>query len=79
MGFGKTLKALRESKGWSLREAATKARTSRQTVFRAEHDDAMLTLLLKLMRAYGVKGADRTTLLNEYVSTTVRQRSRPSA
>lgn len=81
MSFGKTLKKLRTAQKLTMREVAARAKTSRQTVLRAEHGDATLMLVLKLMRAYNVKGKDRSDLLDEYLRAQgVNQRViRPSA
>lgn len=55
MTFGSTLAKLRKDKKWSLREVERRAELSRQTVLRAEKDDATFPVLIKLCLLYGIK------------------------
>jgi transcriptional regulator with XRE-family HTH domain len=76
--FGESLKALRQKKSWTLREAQRRSGVSRQTILRAEAGEFItLDTMLKLFTIYDVTGSSKDSLMSKWVDeSVVRQKGR---
>jgi len=57
MTFGERLRRLRENRGWTLQELASRAEVPYETIYRTEkglHAEPRLSVAVKLARALGV-------------------------